>query len=39
VFSLIIYLSFLGLAMFMFVVWVQRTFVFWNKPDKIGGVG
>lgn len=39
VFSLIIYLSFLGLAMFMLVVWVQRTFVFWNKPDKLGGVG
>ena len=39
VFSLIIYLSFLGLAMFMFVVWVQRTFVFWNKPDKVGEVG
>ena len=39
VFSLIIYLSFLGLAMYMLVVWVQRTFVFWNKPDTIGGVG
>ena len=38
VFSLIIYLSFLGLAMFMLVVWVQRTFVFWNKQDSIGGV-
>ena len=38
VFSLIIYLSFLGLAMFMLVVWVQRTFVFWNKQDTIGGV-
>jgi len=25
--------------MFMLVVWVQRTFVFWNQPDKIGGVG
>ena len=38
VFSLIIYLSILGLAMFMLVVWVQRTFVFWNKQDSIGGV-
>ena len=38
VFSLIIYLSLLGLAMFMLVVWVQRTFVFWNKQDSIGGV-
>ena len=38
VFSPIIYLSLLGLAMFMLVVWVQRTFVFWNKQDSIGGV-
>ena len=38
VFSLIIYLSFLGLAMYMLVVWVQRTLVFWNKQDTIGGV-
>ena len=38
VFSLIIYLSFLGLAMYMLVVWAQRTLVFWNKQDTIGGV-
>ena len=38
VFSLIIYLSFLGLAMYLLVVWVQRTLVFWNKQDTIGGV-
>lgn len=38
VFSLIIYLSFLGLALFLAVVWVQKTFVFWNKSDKPGGV-
>ncbi|MDE0208343.1 MAG: ABC transporter permease [Boseongicola sp.] len=38
VFSLIIYLSFLGLALFLAVVWVQRTFVFWNKSDKPGGL-
>lgn len=38
VFSLIIYLSFLGLALFLAVVWVQKTFVFWNKSDKPGGM-
>lgn len=38
VFSLIIYLSFLGLALFLAVVWVQKTVVFWNKSDKPGGV-
>lgn len=38
VFSLIIYLSFLGLALFLSVVWVQRTFVFWNKSDRPGGM-
>ncbi|WP_210490891.1 ABC transporter permease [Microvirga antarctica] len=31
VFSLIIYLSLLGLVMFGFVVWVQRRFVFWHR--------
>ncbi len=39
VFSLIIYLSFLGLFLYLFIVWVQRTFVFWNKADTPGGVG
>lgn len=39
VFSLIIYLSFLGLALYLSVVWIQRTFVFWNKSDKPGGIG
>lgn len=38
VFSLIIYLSFLGLSLFLAVVWVQKTFVFWNKSDKLGAV-
>lgn len=38
VFSLIIYLSFLGLALFLTVVWVQKTFVFWNKSDKLSGL-
>jgi NitT/TauT family transport system permease protein len=31
VFSLIIYLSLLGLLTFWLVVWVQRRFVFWHK--------
>src|SRR3712207_3455101 len=31
VFSLIIYLSVLGLATFWVVVWAQRRFVFWYK--------
>jgi NitT/TauT family transport system permease protein len=31
VFSLIIYLSLLGLATFWVVEWVQRRFVFWHK--------
>ncbi len=35
VFSLILYLSLVGLALFAFVVWVQRTFVFWHK-DRVG---
>ncbi len=39
VFSLIIYLSFLGLTLYLIVVWLQRTFVFWNKSDKPGGIG
>jgi NitT/TauT family transport system permease protein len=34
VFSLILYLSLVGLALFAFVVWVQRTFVFWHK-DRV----
>lgn len=39
VFSLIIYLSFLGLSLYLIVVWLQKTFVFWNKSDKPGGIG
>jgi NitT/TauT family transport system permease protein len=39
VFSLIIYLSFLGLFLYLVVVWAQRTFVFWNKSDTPGGIG
>jgi NitT/TauT family transport system permease protein len=33
VFSLIIYLSLLGLATFWLVVWAQRRFVFWYKES------
>ncbi|PWR01212.1 ABC transporter permease [Meridianimarinicoccus roseus] len=38
VFSLIIYLSFLGLALYLTVVWLQARLIFWNKTDKIGGI-
>ena len=38
VFSLIIYLSFLGLFLYLVVVWIQKTFVFWDKSDKPGGL-
>jgi NitT/TauT family transport system permease protein len=37
VFSLILYLSLLGLALFAFVVWVQRRFVFWHKDRVASG--
>ena len=37
VFSLILYLSLVGLALFAFVVWVQRRFVFWHKDRVVGG--
>lgn len=36
VFSLIIYLSFLGLAVFWIVAFVQRRLVFWQKDTVIG---
>jgi NitT/TauT family transport system permease protein len=36
VFSLIIYLSLLGLGSFGLVVWVQRRFVFWQKASVVG---
>jgi len=35
VFALIIYLSLIGLAIFMLVVWAQRRFVFWQKSSVI----
>ena len=36
IFSLIIYLSLLGLALFWSVVWVERRFVFWHKSTVAG---
>jgi NitT/TauT family transport system permease protein len=40
VFSLIIYLSLLGLVMFGTVVWLQRRLVFWQKSTAVGeGLG
>ncbi len=36
VFALIIYLSFLGMAMFGLVVWAQRRLVFWHKSSTTG---
>jgi NitT/TauT family transport system permease protein len=39
VFSLIIYLSFLGLALYLIVVWLQKTLVFWNRADQPGAIG
>ena len=37
VFSLILYLSLLGLALYFTVVWTQKKFVFWNKSGNLGG--
>jgi len=36
VFSLILYLSLLGLALFALVVWLQRRVVFWQKDSVTG---
>lgn len=36
VFSLILYLSLLGLALYAFVTWVQRRVVFWQKDSVVG---
>jgi NitT/TauT family transport system permease protein len=35
VFSLIIYLSLLGLMTFGIVVWIQRRFVFWHRDSNV----
>ncbi|MGE5766313.1 MAG: ABC transporter permease, partial [Bacteroidota bacterium] len=37
VFSLILYLSLVGLALFALVVWLQRRFVFWHRDRVAGG--
>ncbi len=37
VFSLILYLSVIGLGLFAFVTWSQRRFVFWHKDRVAGG--
>ena len=37
VFSLICYLSLMGLMMFGIVAWVQRRFVFWHRDSNVGG--
>jgi NitT/TauT family transport system permease protein len=37
VFSLILYLSIVGLGLFAFVSWVQRRFVFWHKERVSSG--
>jgi NitT/TauT family transport system permease protein len=39
VFSLILYLSLVGLSLFAFVVWVQRRFVFWHRDRVVTGEG
>lgn len=38
VFSLILYLSILGLTLFFLVAQVEKRLVFWNKADRPGGV-
>lgn len=38
VFSLIIFLSLLGLTLFWSVVWLERKLVFWHKSSMSGGV-
>jgi NitT/TauT family transport system permease protein len=37
VFSLILYLSLLGLLLFFVVAWAQKRLVFWNKNERPGG--
>jgi NitT/TauT family transport system permease protein len=37
VFSLILYLSLLGLVLFAIVVWLQRKLVFWHKDRVLSG--
>lgn len=37
VFSLIIYLSLIGVLLYSFVSWIQARFVFWHKARVVGG--
>jgi NitT/TauT family transport system permease protein len=37
VFSLILYLSLIGLCLYALVTWTQRTVVFWQKERVLGG--
>ena len=37
IFSLIIYLSLLGLTLFWLVAWIERRLVFWHKSTVAGG--
>jgi NitT/TauT family transport system permease protein len=39
VFALILYLSLLGLALFLIVVQVERRLVFWKKSECMGVIG
>lgn len=39
VFALILYLSLLGLALFLIVVQVERRLVFWRKSERMGVIG
>lgn len=39
VFSLILYLSLLGLTLYLIVVWLQRRLVFWNRAGVPGAIG
>ncbi|HEX2018202.1 MAG TPA: ABC transporter permease [Aurantimonas sp.] len=39
IFSLIVFLSVMGLALFWTVVWVERRFVFWHKSSVAGAPG
>ena len=37
VFSLIIYLSVVGILLYTFVTWLQARIVFWRKEQVLGG--
>jgi NitT/TauT family transport system permease protein len=35
VFALIVYLGFIGLALFGIIAWLERRIVFWNRPESM----